>query len=239
MLTVMPAPEKTSALPEVKFVPVAVMVMVEPAAPEALSSLLSVGLFATEPAVKVTALVVVVPLVTVTLRGPAAAAALMRNRAVICVGLTTFGLRAVTPLPETETVLPAVKRVPVNVTVIMVLLDPFAGLMAVRVGPEVEVTVKIAGAVVRPPEVTVMFRAPDAAVASTTKFAVIWVALTTVGVLTVTPGPSTAIVDPLPKFVPVRVTLEVVPLAALDGVSRAKVGAATTVNVAPVLLAVP
>ena len=56
-----------------------------------------------------------------------------------------------------------------------------------------------------------MLRAPKVAVAEMVNEAVIWVALTTVTLLTVTPVEETFTVAPEMKFVPVRVTGTVAP----------------------------
>ena len=75
-------------------------------------------------------------------------------------------------------------------------------------------TVKTTAAVVPAEVVTVTLRAPVVAVAAIVKVAVIWVALTTMTLLTVTAVEETVTVAPETKFVPVRVTGTVVALGA-------------------------
>ena len=58
---------------------------------------------------------------------------------------------------------------------------------------------------------TVTLRAPAVALAAIDKVAVIWVALTTATLLTVTPAEETVTVAPETKFEPVRVTGTVSP----------------------------
>ena len=76
------------------------------------------------------------------------------------------------------------KFVPVRVTGTLAPWTPLAGAIAVRVGAAA-LTVKTTGAVVPPVVVTVTLRAPVVAVAAMVNVAVIWVALTTVTLLTV------------------------------------------------------
>ena len=101
--------------------------------------------------------------------------------------------------------------------------------MAVRVGaPDAGgLTVKESGALVPPAVVTVTFRAPTAAAASSVKLAVSDVALPTTTVLTVTPVPATVtVVAPTTKLVPVSVTATVAPWVPCAGAMAVRVGAA-------------
>ena len=84
-------------------------------------------------------------------------------------------------------------------------------------------TVKATAEVVPPAVVTVTLRAP-VAVAEIDNVAVIWVALTTVTLLTVTSADETVTVAPARKFVPVRVTGTVAPWTPLDGAIAVRPG---------------
>ena len=94
-------------------------------------------------------------------------------------------LLTVTPVEEMATVAPETKFVPVRVTGTLAPRTPLEGAMEVRVGAVAALTVKTAAAVVPPVVVTETLRAPVAAVAEIVSVAVIWVALTTVMLLTV------------------------------------------------------
>jgi len=108
----------------------------------------------------------------------------------------------VTPVPDTATVSPAARFVPVRVMFVVAPALPEAGLMELNVAAGT--TVNATAELVLEPLLTVTLRAPDAAELATAKFAVICVGLTTVTPLTVTPEPDTATVAPFEKFVPVR-----------------------------------
>src|SRR4051794_13631539 len=93
---------------------------------------------------------------------------------------------------------------------------------------------KDTAALVPPAVVTVTFRAPGAAAASSTKLAVSDVVLLTATVVTVTPLPLTfTVVAPTTKLVPVSVTATVAPWSPWFGAMLVNVGAdagAFTVN---------
>jgi hypothetical protein len=166
----------------------------------------------------------------------------MEKVAVIVVALTTVTLLALTPPPDTATVAPARKFVPVRVTcsdVGVMALDPRGpvfGEIAVRVGAAGAVTVKVTALLVPPPVVTVTFLPDRVALVAMVKVAVIDVALTTVTPLTVTPVPDTATVAPATKLVPVSVTGTAAPRLPDVGLIEVSVGAAgagTTYSIAP------
>jgi hypothetical protein len=140
-------------------------------------------------------------------------------------------LLAVTPFPLTFTVEFAEKFVPASVTGTFVPCTPFVGLIEVSVGAAV--TVNVTPFVVTPDAVTVTVSPPRAALAAIPNVALIWVALTTCTLLTVTPLSLTLTLAPATKFVPVNVTGTFAPCAPLAGLIEVSVGAAVTVNVTP------
>jgi len=163
--------------------------------------------------------------VTVTFRAPVVAFRAMANVAVIDVLLTTVRLLTVTPVPLTATVDPAAKSVPVSVTFTVCPCVPELGLTEVSVAAP-EFTVNACEPLIWLLLVTVTFWAPVGAFAAMVNVAVIDVLLTTVVLLTVTPVPLRLIVDPVAKFVPVRVTGTDVPWMPLLGVIEVSVGLA-------------
>ena len=86
-------------------------------------------------------------------------------------------------------------------------------------------TVKGCAPLVPAAVVTVTFRAPTAAAASSTKLVVKDVGLVTLTVLTVTPAPPVTVVAPATKLVPVSVTGTVVPRMPEFGATLVSVGA--------------
>jgi len=140
-------------------------------------------------------------------------------------------LLAVTPLPLTFTVAFAAKFVPVSVTGTFEPCAPLVGLIEVRVG--VAVIVNVTPSVVTPDDVTVTVPPPTVALAAMPNVAVIWVALTTTTLLTVTPLPLTFTVAFGAKFVPVNVTGTFEPCTPLVGLIDVNVGVAVIVNVTP------
>ncbi|HTE47192.1 MAG TPA: hypothetical protein VK636_18225 [Gemmatimonadaceae bacterium] len=72
--------------------------------------------------------------VTVTLRAPAVAAAPMTRLVVSDVALATVTVPTVTPVPDTATVAPETKLVPVSVTGTVAPTVPLDGAMVVSVG---------------------------------------------------------------------------------------------------------
>lgn len=130
----------------------------------------------------------------------------------------------VMPGLATATVAPETKWSPVKVTTTVAPWVPVEGLTEVTVGAGA-VTLKLAALLVPPAVVTVTLVAPTEAPAATVKVAVICVWLTTLTLLTVTPGLATATVAPLVKFVPVSVTGTLPPCGALPGVVEVNVGA--------------
>ena len=85
---------------------------------------------------------------------------------------------------------------------------------------------KATAAVVPAVVVTVTLRAPIVAAAEMVNVAVIWVALTTVTLLTVMSVEETFTAAPETKFVPARVTGTVAPCTPLDGAIAVRPGAA-------------
>jgi len=175
----------------------------------------------------------------VSVRAPDVAALSRTIVAVICVGLTRVDGETEIPVPVSVMVAPAERLVPfiVSVTVVPACAEP--GLMELTVAGEVRV--KTTGDVELEPFETVTLRAPVVAELATAKLAVIWVALTTLTPLTVTPLPETATVAPLAKLVPVRVTLAaVLPTGVLAGVIPVSVIAVeVTLKVIGALVAAP
>ena len=208
--------------PATKLVPVRVTGTVAPWAP--LAGLTEVSVGAAGFTVNATAPLVPPAVVTVMFAVPITAAAPMVNVAVIWAELTTVTLLAVTPGLLTATVAPATKLVPVRVTGTLVPCTPLAGLTDVSMGAG-GFTVKPTALLVPPLVVTVTFAAPVAAAAPMVSVAVIWVELTTVTLLAVTPGLLTATVAPATKFVPARVTGTLVPWAPLAGFTDVNAGA--------------
>jgi hypothetical protein len=150
---------------------------------------------------------VVSGLVTVTERAPVAAPAAIVNVAVIWVALATFTEETVTPVPETLTVAPVSKLVPVRVTVRVPPTSSVLGDCAVRVGAAPTVSEPLDVALVPSVLVTVTDRVPMAAPAVTVNVAVICVELVTLTDETVTPVPEALTVAPLSNPVPVSVTV--------------------------------
>jgi hypothetical protein len=110
--------------------------------------------------------------VTVTVRLPTVAVLAMVKVAVICVELTTATLLTVTPVPETLTVAPETKLVPVKVTETAVPLAPLVGERDASVGA-VEVTVNVTAPLVPYSVVTLILRDPAVAVEAIVRLAVI------------------------------------------------------------------
>ena len=191
---------------------------------------------AEEVTVKVADPLVPAEVVTVTFVAPTVALAAIVNVAVIWVELTTLTLLTVTPALATLTEAPAMKLAPVRVTGTLAPWAPLFGLTELRVGAE-EVTVKVADPLVPAEVVTVTFVAPTVALAAIVNVAVIWVELTTLTLLTVTPALATLTEAPATKLAPVRVTGTPAPWAPLFGLTEARVGAEeVTVKVAAPLV---
>jgi hypothetical protein len=143
----------------------------------------------------------------------------------------------VTPDPLTVTVVaPGTNGPPVAVTTVVVPAVSVDGISVVTVGVA-GLTVSVCPPLVPPLVVTVTVCAPRSAALSTLKLAVRLVPLATVTPLTLTPAPLTATVAPARKFVPVSVSLIVLPAIAVAGLRLASVGAAAvTVNVPPLVV---
>jgi len=104
------------------------------------------------------------------------------------------------------------------------LVAVLAGFVKVTVGASA-VTVKVCGPLAPIEFVTVTFWAPVGAFRAMVNVAVIEVPLTTAVLLTVTPVPLRAIVDPAEKSVPVNVTITAWPSAPELGLTEASVAA--------------
>jgi len=101
---------------------------------------------------------------------------------------------------------------------------PLAGFVELTEAAS-EFTVNVCIPLVLPALVTVTFWAPVAALAAMVNVAVIDVLLATLVLLTVMPVPLRLIVDPAPKFVPVRVTGTAAPWLPLLAAMEVSVGA--------------
>ena len=120
-----------------------------------------------------------------------------------------------------------VRLVPVKVTVTGVPRAPEVGVMDVNVGAGGAVTVKVTG-LVKPPGVeTLTVRAVAGARFAMVNVAVTEVSLTTTRLLMVIPGPVTLMRKAPVRFVPVSVTLTLVPRRPVLGEMEVSVGAAT------------
>lgn len=185
--------------------------------------------------VKPTALLLPAELDTVTLRAPAVAVALIVNVAVIVVALTIFTAPTVTSALLIETVVPATKFVPVNVTPTAVPCVPDEGLIEETDGGA-RTTLKLVALLVPADVVTVTFREPGVAVASIVNDALRPVVPAEAICPMVMPPPLTLIVvAPATKFVPVRVTLTVVPCVPEPGLIDNSVGIGRTAKFPPEL----
>jgi hypothetical protein len=161
--------------------------------------------------------------VAVTLKFPNVALAAIVKVAVIWVELTTATLLTAISGLVVETVAPEAKLVPASVTVKLEPATPLEGLIEESVGGPREM-VNGTAAVVPPDVVTVTLAAPVEALEPILNVAVICVPLTTLTLLTVTPGLLTATVAPGTKFVPERVTPTAVPCVPAEGVIEVNVG---------------
>jgi hypothetical protein len=207
--------------------------------------------------VKVTALLVPAGPVVVTFLAPAVAPPLNINVALTWVSLTTVTALTVTPPPDTFTAVVPVNPLPARITGIATPRVPEAGPVqlggtSVEVHDAMEVStgpvIANGRVLLAPPAFTTsMFTFPIGVapppVAVLVKVAVMEVALTTTTLLMVKPvtaGVATT-VDPVTKFVPVRVTFVATPRSSELGEMDVSVGAGvpTTVNVTALLVAPP
>ena len=101
-----------------------------------------------------------------------------------------------------------------------------AGAILVSVGGTKASTVNTVAPLVPPVVVTVTLRAPMTADGEITSVAVIWVALTTVTLLTAMSAVEAVTVAPARKFVPVKVTGTPAAWTPLDGAIAVRVGGA-------------
>ena len=167
-----------------------------------------------------------------TFLGLRAAKLAITKFAVIVVVFTTEIPVTDTPPPLTATEDPDVKLAPVKVTATVAPRAWALGVTELSVGRGGLLTVNVTELVWMPPVVTVTLLPPVAAVFAMAEVAVIVVALCTVTLLMVMPLPETFTVDPrVEKFVPVSVTLTVVPRKPPFGETAVRVGGATEVPV--------
>ena len=176
--------------------------------------------------VTVKAAVLLVPPAVVTVTAPLLAPAPIAKLAVICVALTTTGFTTV--MPAGGLIVPPVNPVPVRMTGTVAPAVPAFGAIDVSVGE----TVKMTALLVPPGVVTVTL--PELALAASTKLAVICVALTTVGLVTVIPEGALITVAPMVSPAPVRVTGTVAPAAPELGAMEVSPG--VTVKVTALLV---
>ncbi len=228
--TVILAPKLAEVTPSIKLVPFKITARVCKRFPEVGTMLVKVGAgFCTA---KVWAAEVPPPgtaLVAVTLRLPVAASTATVIFMVIWVALSTVVEFTVMPAPEIateETLL--IKLVPVRTMSPVAKRLAVVGKMLVKVGAGF-CTVKLPAKVAVPPPgaalVTETSRAPVAAPAAMVILAVIWVALSTVVVLTVILAPKFTLETPVWYPVPVKTTSSVCILFAVVGIMLVKVGA--------------
>ncbi len=155
MVTVIPDPEKFTRAPGEKLAPVNAALTLLPAdSPPGFICVRITGERVGAVTVKVCAAVVIPPELRFTLRGPAAAVRSIPNWARIWVALDTTTLVTVIPAPETATLAPEVKLVPVSVTGTVVPAVPVAGLRLVR-EKVAAVTVNVTGELAPTPMLTV------------------------------------------------------------------------------------
>ena len=219
--------------PALKFVPVSVTPTDVPCKPD--EGLIDESVGCATSTVKPTALLLPAELDTVTLRAPAVAAALTVKVAVIVVALTTVTLLTATSALLIETVEPATKFVPVSVTTTAVPRVPDGGLIEEIVGGA-RTTLKLATLLVPAEVVTVTLRGPAVAEASIVNDVLRPVVpAETICPMVMPPPPTLIVVDPETKFVPVRVTLTVVPCVPEAGLIDANVGIGRTAKSPPEL----
>jgi hypothetical protein len=182
--------------------------------------------------VYVSAVVVPPAVATVTCLAPGAATVSMVKVAITEVSFTTLTSLTVTPVPLMATVVaPDTKFVPISVSATAVPLSAVAGLRAVRVGlGGMIVNVGASSVRLEPPieVVSVTVRVPSGASAAMVTFAVADVLLATVISLIAMPSPLNASADVpcVVKFVPVSVTVAVVPRTTVSGAMAVMVGGA-------------
>src|SRR5581483_2486375 len=161
---------------------------------------------------------------TVTFATPAEAVIAITKVAVIWVVLTTATLLMVTPALLMLTMAPERKFVPVKVTGTVAPMEPMAGLIEVRVGAEAAVMLNATAVAVPPEVVTVTLIDPVGVPNAIDNVAVIWVELTTLTLLTVTPVLLTPTLAPETKLVPVKVIGTTAPCTPVAGVIELRVG---------------
>ena len=209
--TVTPAPVTPTVAPVTKFVPVNVTGTAVPCTPDEGFTKVNVG--GGGFTVKVTALLVPAEVVTVMSCGPSIASDAIVRVVVIVVLLTTTAAPIVTPVPIMVADRGPTRFVPVSVTGTTVPCCPDDGFIDVSVGGPA-LTVKLITLTLVPPLVVTVTRwFPSVASDAMTKFATIVVGLVTLVGVAVIPEPASMVfaLRPGRKFVPVSVTLTVVP----------------------------
>lgn len=136
---------------------------------------------------------------------------------------STAVLLTVTPDPITFTVAPDAKLAPVNVTVTLVPGAPLFGLRELTAGGKY--IVKAKGELVPFVVVTETEATPDTP-AAIENVALIWLASSTLTLLTVTPGLLTLTTALEEKLIPVICTFTAVPATPLPGLINVTVGGA-------------
>jgi hypothetical protein len=213
--TVTPVPDTFTAVAPVRLVPVRVtgtfLKVTTPKGPGA-GRVAEVGVIEASVGVGVAAgftvnvLVSLIPLgvVTLTVRAPVAAPAVIVQVAWTVVAVGVPVITQVTPVPLTVTAVAPVRLVPVRVTAGAVPCVPDVGAIEVSVGivPTVNVTVLL----VPPGVVTLTFRGPSAALDAIVQFALTEVAVGVPVIAQVMPVPDTFTAVAPVRLVPARVT---------------------------------
>jgi hypothetical protein len=236
-LTVTPVPDTVTAVAPVRLVPVKVTGTLVPRTPVAGAIEVSVGT-GRPITVNVTVLLVPPGALTVTFRAEAVALPEIAKVAVTVLSFTTVRPLTATPPPGTLMAVVPVRPLPTRVTATLAARLPEAGVIEVSAGP---FTVNGTVPLVPPGVVTLMVRAPSAALEKMLMVAVIVVEFTTVTPVTVIPlvGAATFTVVPAAvKFMPLKVTGTLVPRKPEAGVIELSMGVpgTTTVNVTGVVV---
>jgi|ERR1700692_245712 len=220
-----PPPETVNEVAPVRLVPVRVTGTLVPRTPVLGAIEVRVG----PCTVNVTLLLVAGPTETLTFLAEALAEAEIPKVAVTVVLFTTVICVTVIPPPFTFTAVVPVRPVPVRVTPTLVPFTPVLGLIEVRVGVTVAVTVNVTALLVAAPTETVTLLALVLAPFEIAKLAVTTLSLTTLIPVTVMPEPAFTAVVPV-RLVPLSVTATLLPLTPEVGAIEVSVGDGTTVK---------
>ena len=168
------------------------------------------------------------PVVSVSERGPVAAAGSIKSTAVALVALITVNVETVIPGPKLAAVLPCAKFVPVPVITTFTVWPcrPLAGATERSAAEPVEIVNALAAVAVSAPVTMVTLRDPVNAMGSTVIAAVAVVRLVTVREFTVMPVPNEAVVVPCAKCVncPAMATFSDAPCCEAAGVRDVMAG---------------